>query len=520
MEGGPTTVQQWGSWSRRGSAYALAVILVLGVLGTIARFTIGGHHWLERYAFAIVLVLLVGGGGGGLRAADRLDRLPEHWFLSMAIGLFVLSRFLWIHFIPTQPLSDAAAFHSFAEVLSHFRPLAPDLLFFPAWGYPLFLGTVYNATGANIFAGQTLNVALGTISALLLYKLAIEIVGGRLGRVVLLLFLFWPNYLAFSSLLMSEHLALVFLLAFLLLLIRGTKATTMSRPQLIGAGVCLVCMLAVRPAYFVAAFCFVPALFLGQGPLMRRAGRLAIVVVVAAASYVAFYLGVEGVYQRSPTPSTVPLLMGTNYDHLGRWNEDDATWYYEIASSTSFAAANAYALRTAVERIRSDPLRFLKLMARKLPYLWEDDTYAVFESTQTLHNGSAASNLPQEVVARQSIVHCAYHMLLTLRAPSSNCLARISTMALVISQYYFLFVLIFGIIGAIYLARHDFDGRIAMVLVLLLATSALHMITEVQHRYRFDAQVLLLLVVAIGLAGRDRPCVLASPHTQPLTTDY
>lgn len=198
--------------------------------------------------------------------------------------------------------------------------------------------------------------------------------------------------------------------------------------------------------------------------------------------------------------------MGTNYDHLGRWNEDDAARYSEIARSASFVAANAYASRTALERVRAEPLSFLKLMARKLLYFWDDDTYAAFASTEMLQTTSVLSNLPRDVVDRQSTIQRVYQVLLATRALTSSSIASISTIMLVVSQYYYLFILFFGAIGAIHLARHDFDARIAMVLVLLLATSALHMVTEVLHRYRFGAQVLLLLVVAIGLAGRDRPC--------------
>lgn len=505
--------QRLFTWLVQALAYAVAAILVLGIVGTTQRFTIGGHHWLEYYGFALLLLMLI---LGAPRIAAALDHVPGRRFLVLVIGLFVVSRMLWIWFVPTQPLHDAAVYHSFAQLLSQHRPLPTDTLFFPAWGYPLFLGVVYSFAGSHVFVGQMLNVALGVISLWLFYTLALLIAGPRIARTATLLLVFWPNYLAFTGVLATEHLALVFLLAFMIALIRGMSSTIIIWTYLVGAGVYLAGMIAVRPALLVALSCFVPAFFLCRGCVAQKFGRLAVIAALFAVSYGVFYLGTTLVYHRAPVASSVPFLMGSNYAALGRWNQDDADQYRKVAQDMSYAEANAFATRTAIERIRSNPFGFAKLMARKLLYFWEDDTYGVYYSTERLLDVDTAAS-SQQSNSYQPASRNVLQAVLVTRALANQSIAEISGAFLIAAQYYYLYMLIFGAIGAIYLANHGYDGKIEMILIFLLTTSAFHMITEVLHRYRFSGQVLLLIVVAIGLC---RPLTLSGPDLRTSALAY
>src|SRR5262249_31099047 len=144
--------------------------------------------------------------------------------LLLVLTALVVSRALWIALVPTQPIDDFAWYHDTASRLAsgaYRAPRWPSCSLLSAWGYPLFLARIYARLGSSLLVAALCNLVLGAGAAGLLFLLAQRLFGAPTALLAALLFALWPGQLMFTSVVASEHLAVVLELAALLLLAVG-----------------------------------------------------------------------------------------------------------------------------------------------------------------------------------------------------------------------------------------------------------------------------------------------------------
>jgi hypothetical protein len=406
-----------------------------------------------------------------------------HVALAALALVFVSSRLAWVLAVSTQPVSDFAGYHALAVMFSQGKVTVwwPLGNLVAAWGYPLALGQVLRILprGADeLLVAKLFNVVLGLASLVLLDRIAERAVGRRTALLAALLFVAWPGQLFFTSVLASEHLAVVALLLAvdLVLPLLGDRPPGWARAAL--AGIVLAAAFLVRSALIVAPLSVATALLVSHRPF-RRAVALAFVVgatfLLATRASVG---GLRAAYGASPVSSAWwSLLTGTNVDSDGSFSTADRDHFFGYRS---IAEADAFARAEIVRRLTTEPAGIARLFWRKSINLWRADDYACFWSTVRLAGTGPAPD---------GVTHAAMD---------------------VPAQSFHLAVLAFAVLGCWRSARSGVTPGIALMLVLIAAGTLLHALVESQARYHFVMQPWVLVLAAFG-ASAPRRTVSAGP---------
>ena len=204
--------------------------------------------------------------------------IQHRYFTPVCFIFALIIRIGWVCLVDTQPVSDFrwyyergidfAAGRGYSVGPTAYWPanLPPASLitsdqypingrptaYWPV-GYPAFLGLLFVVSGPSLFVAKIANVVLGLGGLFLAYNIARKLFDSELaGRVTLLILSFYPNHIAYSSLLASEILSLFLLLLGILLLIVLHHRLWLA----VGAGAVFGLACLVKPQAI-----FLPALF-------------------------------------------------------------------------------------------------------------------------------------------------------------------------------------------------------------------------------------------------------------------
>lgn len=177
-----------------------------------------------------------------------LARLINHRaFVPLCLGAAIALRLAWVALVTPQPVSDFRWYYERASELANgqgysvtaatYWPeyIIPPVLLSPAmgrvptafWpvGYPAFLALIFTVSGPSLLAAKLANVALSAGVLLLSYRIAARLFASRLvAGGTLLLLGFYPDHIAYSSLLSTEILFLFLLLLGVALLLADRKS--------------------------------------------------------------------------------------------------------------------------------------------------------------------------------------------------------------------------------------------------------------------------------------------------------
>jgi hypothetical protein len=171
------------------------------------------------------------------------------------------------------------------------------------------------------------------------------------------------------------------------------------------------------------------------------------------------------------------LLVGTNQESDGRFNLADRHLYRQVWGDDRDALAREEALR----RIVSDPLGFAALAVRKVHTMWAREYYGV------------------------------QFALTDAGAPG-----WIRASARLISQAFYAGVFVAAVL-ALWQMRRGPPVLAAVILAIVLIVAAVHVFTEVQHRYH--AYVVPLLIVLTAWHARAASRSIGGGYAEPSPSD-
>ena len=152
-----------------------------------------------------------------------LKLLQNSNFLPTSFFLFASIRLLLIFFVPAaDPSSDAAWYLNRAATLAEQGTYSERGVMTAFWpvGYPAFLGLLYKVTGVSLLAAKLANLTLAIISFWLVYLVVRRTFHNELAaRGAVFLLAIYPNNAAYVSLLLTETLYTLLLLAAILCLV-------------------------------------------------------------------------------------------------------------------------------------------------------------------------------------------------------------------------------------------------------------------------------------------------------------
>jgi len=221
-------------------------------------------------AVGVAVIYLIPGQASGALAFCVLVSLPTLFILARSAGeqktfllrLFILAVLVRIAIATVIYLGnmqeffggDANTYHIFGESLNqswhgddyHASRYAAFIQSGAgAWGMLYVVAAIYEVLGANMYAVQLVNAAVGASTAIVVYYVAQSLFNNtRVSKLAALLVAFFPSLILWSSQALKDALIILALALCILATIRLMEKITV--PYLLVLGVCLAALLSLR----------------------------------------------------------------------------------------------------------------------------------------------------------------------------------------------------------------------------------------------------------------------------------
>lgn len=337
-------------------------------------------------------------------------RKGNNWIFPLALATAALAVRLWhIASLRALPLFehpyeglDAELYINLARVVAAGDLFPPGLLH-AAPVYAHFLGALFRVAGDGLLLPRIVQAVLGSITVLILWRTGREIAGARAGAVAGIVAALYSPFILSEGTLQSAALV-PFLTSFLILmLIRARSsgrwalaagflfaATVLNRPDtlLLLAPVPVWLLLAGegrRPAaLFLAA-----ALVILVPYSMRSSERAGGFTPVSAHGGIHFYIG-----NHEGADGTLSPVEGVRPTPEGFARDTHALAIKESGRTLTAAQVSSHWFARGLDWIRSDPVAWMRLLARKTLLFWNDYEIPNNEDLYFLRRFSLPLNLP------------------------------------------------------------------------------------------------------------------------------
>jgi 4-amino-4-deoxy-L-arabinose transferase-like glycosyltransferase len=334
--------------------------------------------------------------------------LASRRFPAVCLGAAFLVRIGWILLVDPKPVSDCDWYFTKGIDISLGRGYQERGLPTAYWpvGYPAFLGAIFALFGRSVLVAKVANVLLYTGVLALSYWLSRRLFRSeRTARLTLLLLSFYPNHIAYTSLVASEILfTFLMLLGVALLLVADRRF-----PLAVLAGVVFGLACLARPQLLPVPLVTILLLPRARRTALSLATVYAVLLLVLVPWTVRNYEAFGHLVPVS-TNAGVNLLTGNSH-----WADGTYTFGPELERIRD--GGNEYerdrrALRYAIDHIREHPVSTVKLWPRKLWWLYRNDV----EGARWCFKGIEAAGkvVPRGLAFAMMAVSQAYYVLLVV----------------------------------------------------------------------------------------------------------
>lgn len=465
------------------------------------------------YLLALVAAVLMARGASAARARVRL-RHPDVW--ALALGGFILlgglmARFWVIREIPIEPASDFETYYNLAERLADGVLMEPGAALLRAYvakfphtiGFPMLLAPAFRLFGASVWTAQCLNLVFSMGSVLLLYAIGRRIGGRGAGLVAMALAAFWPSQVLYSTMVATEpSFSFLLLAAFYA---AETALMCQDKPirgivLLLTSGILLRLAGSIRPVAVLLLAALAVAVA-AAGPRKRRSDgapdRILSIRTMCIALILATYLTTGWILNQRVseeigtkpvsglTASGYNLMVGTNVEHKGLWNQEDADFFDAVYQETGSAhAAHEASMAIAIENVKIKPLDVINLMVYKFRDLWQSDDFGIdWNLLWAEQQGTATTEM---------------NAWMNVMRP--------------VGRGLYMGLLLFSLLGVFRMRKSGDAPYVYLTAMLLfLATAALHMALETQVRYHYYMLYFLMIPAACVFVPETRTVPAAVP---------
>jgi hypothetical protein len=446
-------------------------ILLFALIALFLTFRVPAALYLYYAAFAIF-------------AASRLS--DRGFFVFLALASFAI-RFAYIVVVDTPPVSDFEFLYDAAVLFSKGDYSFSQTQYFRQWGYQtgfvIYEGLAVGIFGEAhaVFALKALNCVWNTGITLLVYLLARNHFRESSARFASLMYMGLVFPITFVSVLSNQHISAFFITLGIFFLIDNRLLRMGQVPRSLAAGFFIALGDAMRPEgiiiigslaiYFVVLFAKA-----GKG----RRGK----VVLNASLLLALFIGLSFIFSRAVVAAGIndsglgnenvywKFVVGLNHESKGTYNAEDVTKVFRQGLSKEERIELEKSL--IAERLRAGPARLGLLFLNKLRELWCDNALE-WSYRHILERGTPVRVLcfwiePEDIDAvlqgMQSLSTLAAMML---------CLA-----------------------GAVRMRKTGAAEAISVYLAILVISTAVYFLIEVQPRYVYLQQIFLFILSAAG----------------------
>jgi len=391
---------------------------------------------------------------------------------------FALSLF-FILWLSSQPVQDFATMYTAAGQLAEGSRAYLDNIYFFNWAYQsafvAYEALVITLFGNSLLPLQLLNAVWLAGTNVLVYLIAKRFLPEKAAMTAGVLYAIYPAPLFLAGVLTNQHLS-VFLLYSALYLLLGKELTPR---RTLGAGTIMALGNAMRPIGVIIMLAAV--LWLLIRALYRAALRSALHGLYVAASYFAVGAALSGLIvvtgiNPEGLSNNQPMwkfVVGLNQDSSGCWNRTDYETYLSLPTQEAHEAMT----EAVKERLSVGPAALADLARRKSAVMWagNEDLYWGF------------GHLDQDAAALTFPVTLSWNSIQLLLGSLDKGV----------------YLLAFGLalMGLLLrLRKSEQCGQSLPLVLLLCGYYAVHLIVEVQSRYRYFLMPCVFLLAGIAIS--------------------
>jgi 4-amino-4-deoxy-L-arabinose transferase-like glycosyltransferase len=261
---------------------------------------------------------------------DRLRGLSERQWLLLLLVMAMATRLGWaVLMSERQPYADEMAYIGHATSLAqgegYVNERGQSVAFWPP-GYPLALAAVYRTMGIGGKTSVAFQIAVSTVTCILLYLLGKGVFSVDVARLASLGLALYPNHLFYSTLRLTEPLFTLLLVSAVVLLLRSLDRRLW---HAMAAGGLLGLAALTRPVIILFPL-LLPAWYMWNGRRWHRALTIALLVCAA-------------------TLATVSPWLVRNHGVTGRWSVISTTGAYNFWIGNNAKAMGGYAVHKSIK---------------------------------------------------------------------------------------------------------------------------------------------------------------------------
>ena len=402
---------------------------------------------------------------------------PMRAFPALLFALRLLLALGVILLIGAQPVQDFKTMYTAAgQMAQGSREYLSDV-YFHNWayqtGFVAYEALILRVFGQGTLPLQIMNALWMSGTGVLVYLIGKRFLPERAAQAASLFYALYPAPYFLAAVLTNQHIAVFFYYLAVWLLVRKER---LSFPSAALAGLCIAVGNVMRPLGVVvvlALFCWAVVRLLEHGKgLLRESAAVGLTIFLYfAATWVFSKLTVLSGLNPAGLTNNLPLwkfLIGLNPASGGAWNQADYDYYYFLPAAQQEAEMKAAIL----QRVSSGPAALLKMLWQKTRTLWAspEDMYWGFG-----HLDQTASVLGVPIVK----------LLQALKYADRGVFLLASALSLPALWNRF---------------RQKGEKKIILLLSFLLCGYfAVHLIIEVQSRYRYFLMPCIFLLAGAGL---------------------
>ena len=426
------------------------------------------------------VVILAGllAGVGALWLCVRFLRPSRRFPAALFLLRFCLAVF-FILWLDSRPVQDFNTMYTAAQQLARGDHSYLDNIYFFNWAYQsafvAYEALVISLFGNGLLPLQLLNAVYLAGTNVLVYLIARRLVSERAAMTMGVLYGIYPAPLFLAGVLTNQHLSVFLLYSALYILIAKPELSPL---RAVGVGTLIALGNAMRPIGVILMlagllWCVLQAM--KQADLRRLLSGASLAasyfLVGALLSGLIVFSGInpEGLTNNQPMWK---FVVGLNQDSSGCWNRAD----YDAFLSLPTEQAHQAMTETVQERLSVGPGKLAGLALRKSAVMWagNEDLYWGF------------GHLDQEAPAITFPVTLSWNSMQLLLGSLDK-------------GIYLLAVVLATVSLALYLRKRENCGCTLPLILLLCGYYSVHLIVEVQVRYRYFLMPCIFILASLTI---------------------
>jgi 4-amino-4-deoxy-L-arabinose transferase-like glycosyltransferase len=324
-----------------------------------------------------------------------LNIIRHRLFTPICLLLAIFLRILWIGFINPSQVSDFVWFENRAESIASGQGYSVNGIATAYWpvGYPGFLGLIFGVFGSSVVLAKLINIAFYLAAIVLTYILSAELFNVEsASRITLCILCFYPNHIAYNSLLATEMFFVFLFLLGAVLFIQASGRVGF----LILAGLSWGLATLTKPQFIFLPLIFLIVFSKNIKLFVKSTGVVFLALLTCIAPWMIRNHGLFGKFLLS-TNGGIVLMQGNNPYATGKhiWDKNIESLLGELHTTNGVmwdskeVAREERARLIGMSYIKNHPVRTILLWPKKLFYLYRSDVDGLYYSMGMMPDLSA-----------------------------------------------------------------------------------------------------------------------------------